>query len=73
MNEITGVGLMKKKCKLEFFYVRNGDKTAPNTPDEVYSDNSTEDENIREILIYTRKFAGQLQHLRNKILYAFSY
>ena len=41
---------MKKKCKLEFFYVRNGDKTAPNTPDEVYSHNTTESENIHEIL-----------------------
>lgn len=50
MNEITGVGLMKKKCKLEFFDVRNEDKTAPNTPDEVYSHNTRESENIREIL-----------------------
>ena len=29
---------------------RNEDKTIPNTPDELYSHNTTEDENIREIL-----------------------
>ena len=67
------LGIDEEDVQAQIPLHRNQDKITRNTPGEVYSHNSTEGENIREILIYTQKFAGQLQHLRNKILYPCSY
>ena len=55
-------GVDEEEVQVQILLHRNEDKTTPNTPDEIYPNK-----------IYTRKFAGQLQHLRNDILYACSY
>lgn len=58
VNEIAGAGLMKKKCKLKLFYIVMTIKQHQIPFDEVYWHNTTEGENIREIL--TKYILGNL-------------
>ena len=50
MYEITGCEIDEEAVQAQILLHRNEDKTTPNTPDEVYSHNTAEVENIREIL-----------------------
>ena len=50
MYKITGCEIDEEAVQAQILLHRNEDKTTPNTPDEVYSHNTAEGENIREIL-----------------------